>query len=659
MKYKMTKNFYLKALFILGITFGISSYMNAQTGDIIPTACSTATYTLSSNSTINFYDDGGPGGSCNADNAPGNFANSGCETVTTICAAPGEILTVDFSVLSLNNTGSGWDWLVIYDGPDFNSPILFDNRTGGPDNPNGSSCNYDGSLVDMCASNGCLTFRFYASSVVSREGWEAEVTSSIPTNVPFGLTVIPANCNADGQVFIDNYDPNINYVFNPAGPTINPNGEIVNANYGEQYSIYVPTGNCGITEVFQIDSQLPDTEISTPVEMCENGVPQTLVGTPAGGTWSSSDSTIATVSPTGEVIPLNIGTVTITYDVNGCSTTTDIDVVAGIPPTFTQIDSFCQDKALVPTLPTTSLEGINGTWNPAVIDNSTPGTFTFTFTPNIGECASTQTMDVTVNPRPTPTAIADEPIACVPHTVEFTTNTSSDDNCFWDFGDGTTSFDCGTVTHTYTNSGDYTVTFGVVNEFGCHRELVQTDYIQLGDAPIPGFIPDSMSTTLPNTTVNFTNTSVNATDYLWNFGDESPLSTEDNPTHIFPENVPGTYEVVLYASNDKCTDSTTLTITVINPEIEYSIPNIFTPNADGSNDFFHVIDPYGVKDFSVSILNRWGNIVFESDDINFMWNGKVNNSGIECSEGVYFYTMKFTDLFDEIHEEHGYVHLSR
>src|SRR5690606_3628460 len=56
--------------------------------DIIPTVCTNQTFTLQAGSSLHFYDDGGPGGSCSTDGAPGNFANAGCETITTICAAP-------------------------------------------------------------------------------------------------------------------------------------------------------------------------------------------------------------------------------------------------------------------------------------------------------------------------------------------------------------------------------------------------------------------------------------------------------------------------------------------------------------------------------------------------------------------------------------------
>lgn len=164
--------------------------------DIIPTVCTNQTFTLQAGSSLHFYDDGGPGGSCNTDVAPGNFANAGCETITTICAAPGEYLIADFFVFSMFNTESGFDWMVIYDGPNTSSPILFDNRAGAPDNPIGTDCTYNGGLTP-CATGRCLTFRFNGTTVVSREGWDALITST-PVQcspLPVELSHFSANCD--------------------------------------------------------------------------------------------------------------------------------------------------------------------------------------------------------------------------------------------------------------------------------------------------------------------------------------------------------------------------------------------------------------------------------------------------------------------------------
>src|SRR5690554_8073419 len=78
-------------------------------------------------------------------------------------------------------TSTGWDWMVIYEGVGTTGTILFDNRAGGPDNPRGTDCNFinNNDVLDLTTlQDQCLTFRFYATSVVDKEGWDAIVTSS-------------------------------------------------------------------------------------------------------------------------------------------------------------------------------------------------------------------------------------------------------------------------------------------------------------------------------------------------------------------------------------------------------------------------------------------------------------------------------------------------
>jgi gliding motility-associated-like protein len=70
------------------------------------------------------------------------------------------------------------------------------------------------------------------------------------------------------------------------------------------------------------------------------------------------------------------------------------------------------------------------------------------------------------------------------------------------------------------------------------------------------------------------------------------------------------------------------------------IPNVFSPNGDNNNDFF-TIEGDGMTNFSIKIFNRWGELIFESDDQNVSWNG--NHSGKSASKGVFAYTLTYND----------------
>ena len=88
----------------------------------------------------------------------------------------------------------------------------------------------------------------------------------------------------------------------------------------------------------------------------------------------------------------------------------------------------------------------------------------------------------------------------------------------------------------------------------------------------------------------------------------------------------------------------------------YKIPNVFTPNGDGKNDVFH-LESIGVRDFAIEIFNRWGELVFESNDQYFQWDGN-NKQGKECPAGVYYYVGQVSHPQDT-RQLHGFVTLIR
>jgi gliding motility-associated-like protein len=84
------------------------------------------------------------------------------------------------------------------------------------------------------------------------------------------------------------------------------------------------------------------------------------------------------------------------------------------------------------------------------------------------------------------------------------------------------------------------------------------------------------------------------------------------------------------------------------------IPNVFTPNGDGVNDVFS-IGGKAITDFNLTIVNRWGNTIFESNDINTSWDGTSN--GTPCIDGTYFYIIKAKSTSND-YNKHGHVTLN-
>lgn len=133
---------------------------------------------------------------------------------------------------------------------------------------------------------------------------------------------------------------------------------------------------------------------------------------------------------------------------------------------------------------------------------------------------------------------------CTEQTVTFnnTSNTASPSTYYWDFGDGNTSTD-EEPTHFYTNEGVYTICLTVTDYLGCDSTYCRTDYITVGN-PVAEFTADSLYAPCPPLPVNFSDQSLNAVDWFWDFGDNSALVNAQNPTHIYSD--PGSYDVCLY-----------------------------------------------------------------------------------------------------------------
>lgn len=86
---------------------------------------------------------------------------------------------------------------------------------------------------------------------------------------------------------------------------------------------------------------------------------------------------------------------------------------------------------------------------------------------------------------------------------------------------------------------------------------------------------------------------------------------------------------------------------------ELNIPNVFTPNNDGANDTYFVTGK-GITEFNITIVNRWGNPVFEANDINIAWDG--TSDGKPCVDGVYFYIIKAKSNTKD-YDKHGHITL--
>lgn len=157
----------------------------------------------------------------------------------------------------------------------------------------------------------------------------------------------------------------------------------------------------------------------------------------------------------------------------------------------------------------------------------------------------------------------------------------------------------------------------------------------------------TLSSTCDNVGIRFSNVSVNADSYKWQFGDGVEAS-DISPTHVYPYSSSFSVTLIGYNANG-CNDTITKNINIKTNQqyLDSSLikPNVFTPNGDGINDLFSIT--MKGADYSgctkLQIYSRWGVLVFETNDYNKAWDGK-NSGGPDLPSGVYYYVYVIKDL---------------
>jgi gliding motility-associated-like protein len=243
--------------------------------------------------------------------------------------------------------------------------------------------------------------------------------------------------------------------------------------------------------------------------------------------------------------------------------------------------------------------------------------------------------------------------------VNFTNATTTPGTCTWDFGDGSSgvSGDCN-PSYTYTEEGCFDVTLGYLTLEGCKVDTTLVNYVCTSAPPVADFTMNPNPTTITNTLVNFTNqSSANSSSFNWVFGDGFGTSTDVNPTYVYPNTQPGSYEVCLTAATNAGCEHTTCQIVVVNDEFLIYVPNAFTPDGDGLNDvFMPVINGYEVESFKMYIFNRWGEMIFETSFPNVGWDGTY--LGNPPKQDVYVWRIEVKDAVSgEKKQFHGHVTL--
>ena len=489
--------------------------------------------------------------------------------------------------------------------------------------PNTSSNSINGTWSPATVSNtasGTYTFTPTAGQCATITTFTVTVAPNILPTFSFGTSL--SICNGGTVPTLPNTSTNsITGTWSPSTVSNTASGT---------YTFTPTAGQCATNATFTVTVNpilTPTFSFGTSLTICAGSTAPVLPNTSTNninGTWSPS----VINNQTG-------GTYTFTPNPGECAVTTSLTVT--ITPTITPTFSFGPSLTIcsggnVPVLPTTSNNNIDGVWSPAVVSNTTSGTYTFTPNTLPSQCVLPVTFTVTVNPIVTPTfSFGTSQSICIGATVPALTVTSSNN-----------------VTGTWNPSAIDNQVDAVYTFTPAAGQCAATATLTVDVNPIPTVTirPDTSlydGNIMPLTTFTGTPQGV-----IFTWTNSNPAiglaasGTGSVPSFVAVNrgDVPITATITVTPVIGGCTGSPqTYKITVRPLNKDVFVPNVFSPNRDGKNDVLFVYGNY-IDKLEMRIFNQWGEQVALLTSTTVGWDG--TQRGKAQPVGVYVYVLKAT-----------------
>ncbi|MCE2711449.1 MAG: choice-of-anchor L domain-containing protein [Cryomorphaceae bacterium] len=269
-----------------------------------------------------------------------------------------------------------------------------------------------------------------------------------------------------------------------------------------------------------------------------------------------------------------------------------------------------------------------GNQSTQIVTPSETTTYTITVTDQCG-LTSTATVIYTITSPPLLTSITPDIEICPGDSVLLTVNASGGYGQYFFLWPQTGETSSSIWVYPLEST---TYTVNVSDE--CQTFVVTDQTTVFVVRPNADFVITS-STLFDNLPITFQNLTTNGETYSWEFGDGNS-STVVHPNNIYAE--PGTYIVTLIATDEKgCMDTIAKPITIEEGYYVY-IPNTFTPDGFRFNNVFEA-STVGVQTLNVKIFNRWGELVFESEERDFQWDGTYRGAPVQ--DGTYIWKIRY------------------
>jgi len=432
-----------------------------------------------------------------------------------------------------------------------------------------------------------------------------------------------------------------------------------------------------LTAITDVTSNYNGQDVS-----CFGSTDGAIMATTSGGTpgysntWvSSNGTTLGTSQNLGSV---GAGTYIIeVMDINGCVYSTNVIVTE--PPTLTSgitiisdfngqaVSCVGQEDGRIQAFYSGGTPGYSIEWNTTPIQTTDMisglgvGSYTVTVTDANG-CISTSSVDLNANPLPT-FILPDSVFGCMGAGIMLDSQAEPGSSCTWQFSDGQVINECGPFVAYFSNLDCYDMTLTIVDAIGCVDSISVNDFVCIKPNPLAGFSIENPEMSNFHGDTYFWNTSQGAESYEWDFGDGSNIVNTFNAYHEFSSDDDFntvTFPVTLYAITEYgCIDTAVLFVD-LSPDLIFFVPNAFTPDNDEFNNIFKPIfaSGYSYESYNFMIFNRWGDMIFETEEIHEGWDGTFKGSMVQ--DGVYTWKLNVKNSVSDHHEEHvGHVSILR
>ncbi|RZJ70400.1 T9SS type B sorting domain-containing protein [Flavobacterium sp.] len=486
--------------------------------------------------------------------------------------------------------------------------------------PNGISGTWNPSTINNTTS-GSYVFTPNPGQCAVPVTLNVSVTNSITPN--FATTL--ALCQGSVAPVLAATSPNgISGTWNPS---------IINSTTSGSYIFTPNPGQCAVPVTLNVSVTNSITpNFATTLVLCQGSVAPVLATTsPNGisGTWSPS-----TINNTTS------GTYVFTPNANQCAVaaTLSVTITPSVAPDFATILALCQGD-VAPILATTSPNGISGTWNPSIINNTTSGSYVFT--PNAGQCATVVTLNVTVNPLPNP--VLTDGFICVQNGVPSTSyllNTGLS-NSGYSFVWTNNGQPLATISnsHLATEAGNYLVV----------ATNLATGCVNSASATVTAVGAITVTADTPRDFADVTNVVVNVSGGSGNYSyllDGEQLQT----TNVFYNVSAGDHTIEVRDENGCGVETITFFF------LDY--PHYFTPNGDGFHDYWNINGLSGQAESKISIFDRYGKLIKQikpSDTSG--WDGTYNGHPLPSTD--YWFVLEYVDRNLKLKEFRAHFALKR